>query len=69
MHRWNVCPLLGGDGGHALCLQEDLEGGFSESCDTFKSKQLCKAHFKIQALEAWGIQNSISLSHNFPSGK
>ncbi|KAK9540012.1 hypothetical protein VZT92_002488 [Zoarces viviparus] len=59
--------IIGGDGGHALCLQEDLEGGLSEPCDTFKSKQLCKGHFKIQALEVWGIQNSISFSHSFPS--
>lgn len=58
--------IIGGDGGHALCLQEDLEGGFSEPCDTFKSISLCKGHFKIQALEVWGIQNSISLSHSFP---
>ncbi|XP_076584903.1 TBC1 domain family member 24-like isoform X1 [Chaetodon auriga] len=55
--------MIGGDGGHALCLQEDLEGGYSETCDTFKSIPLCKGHFKIQALEVWGIQNSISFSH------
>ncbi|KAL7403463.1 hypothetical protein ABVT39_000879 [Epinephelus coioides] len=59
--------IIGGDGGHALCLQEDLERGYSEPCDTFKSIPLCKGHFKIQALEVWGIQNSISLSHSFPS--
>ncbi|XP_042341683.1 TBC1 domain family member 24-like isoform X2 [Plectropomus leopardus] len=59
--------LIGGDGGHALCLQEDLEGGYSESCDTFKSSPLYKGRFKIQALEVWGIQNSISLSHSIPS--
>ncbi|XP_041789545.1 TBC1 domain family member 24-like [Chelmon rostratus] len=55
--------LIGGNGGHALCLQEDLQGGYSEPCDTFKSIPLCKGHFKIQALEVWGIQNSISFSH------
>lgn len=60
-------PLLGGDEGHALCLREDLEEGYSEPCDTFKSVPLCKGHFKIQSLEVWGIQNSISLSHCFPS--
>nr|XP_040042881.1 TBC1 domain family member 24-like isoform X1 [Gasterosteus aculeatus aculeatus] len=54
--------IIGGDGGTALCLQEDLEAGYSEPCDTFKSTQLCKGHFKIQALEVWGIQNSISVS-------
>ncbi|XP_037618129.1 TBC1 domain family member 24-like isoform X2 [Sebastes umbrosus] len=54
--------IIGGDGGHALCLQEDLEGGYSEPCDTFKSNPLCKGHFKIQDLEVWGIQNSISFS-------
>ncbi|XP_010791878.1 TBC1 domain family member 24-like [Notothenia coriiceps] len=59
--------IIGGDGGHALCLQEDLEGGYSEACDTFKSIALYKGHFKIQALEVWGIQNSISFSHSFPS--
>ncbi|XP_059195920.1 TBC1 domain family member 24-like [Centropristis striata] len=59
--------VIGGNGGHALCLQEDLEGGYSEPCDTFKSIPLCKGHFKIQALEVWGIQNSISFSHCFPS--
>ncbi|XP_073323255.1 TBC1 domain family member 24-like [Pagrus major] len=59
--------IIGGDGGHALCLQEDLEGGYSEACDTFKSTPLCKGHFKIQALEVWGIQNSISFSHSLPS--
>ncbi|XP_068448717.1 TBC1 domain family member 24-like [Clinocottus analis] len=58
--------IIGGDGGHALCLQEDLKLGHSEPCDTFKSSQLCKGHFKIQALEVWGIQNSISLSECFP---
>ncbi|XP_061767042.1 TBC1 domain family member 24-like isoform X1 [Nerophis ophidion] len=59
--------LVGGDGGHAICLQEDLEGGFTEHCDTFKSTPLCKGHFKIQSLEVWGIQNSISFSHCFSS--
>lgn len=62
---WCMCPLLGGNGGHALCLQEDLQGGYSEPCDTFKSIPLCKGHFKIQALEVWGIQNSISFSHQW----
>uniref|UniRef100_A0A3Q3EMT9 TBC1 domain family member 24 n=1 Tax=Labrus bergylta TaxID=56723 RepID=A0A3Q3EMT9_9LABR len=56
-----------GDGGHALCLEKDLTGGYSDPCDTFKSIPLCKGHFKIQALEVWGIQNSISLSHTFLS--
>ncbi|KAM8772097.1 TBC1 domain family member 24-like [Acanthopagrus schlegelii] len=56
--------IIGGDGGHALCLQEDLQGGYSEACDTFKSTKLCKGHFKIQALEVWGIQDSISFSHS-----
>lgn len=59
--------IIGGDGGHALFLQEDLQGGYSEPCDTFKSIPLCKGHFKIQALEVWGIQNSISFSQSFPS--
>ncbi|KAM7008922.1 TBC1 domain family member 24-like [Tautogolabrus adspersus] len=59
--------FIGGDGGHALCLEEDLMGGYSDPCDTFKSIPLCKGHFKIQALEVWGIQNSISLSHTFLS--
>ncbi|CAJ1053608.1 TBC1 domain family member 24-like [Xyrichtys novacula] len=56
--------VIGGDGGHALCLQEGLMGGYSEPCDTFKSISLCKGPFKIQALEVWGIQNSISFSHS-----
>ncbi|XP_029949446.1 TBC1 domain family member 24-like isoform X2 [Salarias fasciatus] len=59
--------VIGGDGGHALCLQADLEGGHTESCDTFKNIPLCKSHFKIQSLEVWGIQNSISFSQCFPS--
>ncbi|XP_060922530.1 TBC1 domain family member 24-like [Limanda limanda] len=59
--------IIGGDGGHALCLQEDLEGGYTEHCDTFKSIPLGKGYFKIQSLEVWGIQNSISFSHSFPS--
>uniref|UniRef100_H3CIU2 TBC1 domain family member 24 n=1 Tax=Tetraodon nigroviridis TaxID=99883 RepID=H3CIU2_TETNG len=50
--------IIGGDGGHALCLQQDLEEGFTEVCETFKSKPLCRRNFKIQALEVWGIQNS-----------
>uniref|UniRef100_A0A4W6FRE2 TBC1 domain family member 24 n=1 Tax=Lates calcarifer TaxID=8187 RepID=A0A4W6FRE2_LATCA len=58
--------IIGGDGGHAVCLQ-DLEGGYTESCDTFKSIPLCKGPFKIQSLEVWGIQNSISFSNCFPS--
>ncbi|XP_037328620.2 TBC1 domain family member 24-like [Pungitius pungitius] len=59
--------IIGGDGGTALCLEEDLEAGHSEPCDTFKSTRLCKGHFKIQALEVWGIQNTISFSHTFLS--
>ncbi|TWW59694.1 TBC1 domain family member 24-like [Takifugu flavidus] len=58
--------VIGGDGGHALCLHQDLKGGSSEFCETFKSKPLCKRNFRIQALEVWGIQNSISL---FPAFK
>ncbi|KAM3864736.1 TBC1 domain family member 24-like [Diretmus argenteus] len=54
--------FIGGDGGHALCLQADLEGGYTQACDTFKSIPLCKGHFKVQSLEVWGIQNSISFS-------
>ncbi|KAL1005930.1 hypothetical protein UPYG_G00065800 [Umbra pygmaea] len=57
--------VIGGDGGHALCLQADLEAGYTESCDTFESAPLCKGKFKIHSLEVWGIQNSISLSHYF----
>uniref|UniRef100_A0A3Q4GD63 TBC1 domain family member 24 n=1 Tax=Neolamprologus brichardi TaxID=32507 RepID=A0A3Q4GD63_NEOBR len=63
----STCPLSGGDGGHALCLQRDLQGGYTEPCETFKSIALCKRDFKIQSLEVWGIQNSISFSHCFPS--
>uniref|UniRef100_A0AAX7TXC8 TBC1 domain family member 24 n=1 Tax=Astatotilapia calliptera TaxID=8154 RepID=A0AAX7TXC8_ASTCA len=59
--------IIGGDGGHALCLQRDLQGGYTEPCETFKSIALCKRDFKIQSLEVWGIQNSISISHCFPS--
>ncbi|XP_055368205.1 TBC1 domain family member 24-like isoform X2 [Betta splendens] len=59
--------IIGGDGGHALCLQEDLTAGYSEACDTFKSIPFCKGQFRIQSLEVWGIQHSISLSHCFPS--
>lgn len=55
--------LPGGDGGHAIFLQDDLEEGYTENCDTFESTPLCKQHFKIQSLEVWGIQNSISFSH------
>ncbi|XP_071359430.1 TBC1 domain family member 24-like isoform X2 [Trachinotus anak] len=59
--------IIGGDGGHALCLQDDLKGGNTAPCDTFKSIPLCKRHFRIQSLEVWGIQNSISFSHCIPS--
>ncbi|XP_011472125.1 TBC1 domain family member 24 isoform X1 [Oryzias latipes] len=54
--------IIGGDGGHALCLQGDLEGGCTEPCDTFMSNPLCKGNFQIQSLEVWGIQNSVCLS-------
>uniref|UniRef100_A0A3B3VNL5 TBC1 domain family member 24 n=1 Tax=Poecilia latipinna TaxID=48699 RepID=A0A3B3VNL5_9TELE len=57
----------GGDGGHALCLCDNLEEGNSELCDTFSSNPLCKGHFQIQSLEVWGIQNSIYLSRSFHS--
>ena len=56
---------LGGDGGHAIYLHEDLQEGYTERCDTFDNAPLCKGHFKIQSLEVWGIQNSISFSHYF----
>ncbi|XP_030589031.1 TBC1 domain family member 24-like isoform X1 [Archocentrus centrarchus] len=59
--------IIGGDGGHALCLQKDLREGRTEPCQTFKSIALCKRNFKIQSLEVWGIQNSISVSHCFTS--
>ncbi|XP_072239573.1 TBC1 domain family member 24-like [Leuresthes tenuis] len=59
--------IIGGDGGHALCLREDLEGGYTEPCDTFGSSPLCRGHFQIQSLEVWGIQNSIYLSQCFPT--
>ncbi|XP_068607359.1 TBC1 domain family member 24-like [Brachionichthys hirsutus] len=58
--------IIGGDGGRAICLQEGLARGFSERCDTFKSISLCKGRFKIQALEVWGIQNSISIYNTYP---
>uniref|UniRef100_A0A3P9DD57 TBC1 domain family member 24 n=1 Tax=Maylandia zebra TaxID=106582 RepID=A0A3P9DD57_9CICH len=47
----SMCLLSGGDGGHALCLQRDLQGGYTEPCETFKSIALCKRDFKIQSLE------------------
>ncbi|CAL8289631.1 unnamed protein product [Arctogadus glacialis] len=53
--------VIGGDGGHALCIHGDLESGFTERCDTFQSAPLCRGNFKIQSLEVWGIQNSISV--------
>lgn len=59
--------IIGGDGGQAIYIQDNLERGFSEPCDTFKSIPLCKGRFKIQALEVWGIQNSISFFHSIPS--
>ncbi|XP_014846665.1 PREDICTED: TBC1 domain family member 24-like [Poecilia mexicana] len=59
--------IVGGDGGHALCLCDNLEEGNSELCDTFSSNPLCKGHFQIQSLEVWGIQNSIYLSRSFHS--
>lgn len=57
--------IIGGDGGHAMYLQADLQEGYTERCDTFESAPLCKGRFKIQSLEVWGIQNSISFSHYF----
>ncbi|KAE8299977.1 TBC1 domain family member 24 [Larimichthys crocea] len=59
--------IIGGDGGHALRYRKTWREGCSEPCDTFKSIPLCKRHFKVQALEVWGIQNSISLSPSFPT--
>ncbi|XP_017283194.1 TBC1 domain family member 24 [Kryptolebias marmoratus] len=59
--------IIGGDGGHALCLCEDLEEGYTEHCDTFRSNPLCKGRFQIQSLEVWGIQNSIYLSRRYSS--
>ncbi|XP_041837989.1 TBC1 domain family member 24-like [Melanotaenia boesemani] len=59
--------IIGGDGGHALCLREDLDGGYTEPCDTFRSSSLCKGPFQIQAVEAWGIQSSAYFSQCFPS--
>ncbi|XP_019717620.1 TBC1 domain family member 24-like [Hippocampus comes] len=59
--------IIGGNGGHALCFQQNLEAGYTEPCDTFKSPPLCKRHFKIQSMEVWGIQNSICFSQPFPS--
>ncbi|MED6233982.1 hypothetical protein ATANTOWER_020165 [Ataeniobius toweri] len=59
--------IIGGDGGYALCLLDNLEEGNSEPCDTFRSNPLCKGDFQIQSLEVWGIQNSAYLSHSFPS--
>ncbi|KAG1940760.1 TBC1 domain family member 24 isoform b [Pimephales promelas] len=53
--------FIGGDGGHALHLQADLTAGYSESCDTFESPPLCRTSFKIQSLEVWGIQHSLSV--------
>ncbi|XP_077381779.1 TBC1 domain family member 24-like isoform X2 [Festucalex cinctus] len=59
--------VIGGNGGHALCFQQNLKAGYTEACDTFKSPPLCKGHFKIQSMEVWGIQNSICFSHYFAS--
>ncbi|KAM4751447.1 TBC1 domain family member 24-like isoform 2-T2 [Anableps anableps] len=59
--------IIGGDGGHALCLCDNLKEGNSEPCDTFRSNPLCKGHFQIQSLEVWSIQNTIYLSHSFHS--
>uniref|UniRef100_A0A672TB72 TBC1 domain family member 24 n=1 Tax=Sinocyclocheilus grahami TaxID=75366 RepID=A0A672TB72_SINGR len=53
--------FIGGDDGHALHLQADLTAGSSEHCDTFESPPLCKGCFKIQSLEVWGIQHSLSV--------
>ncbi|XDV35926.1 hypothetical protein PO909_005788 [Leuciscus waleckii] len=53
--------FIGGDGGHALYLQADLSAGYSERCDTFESPPLCRRSFKIQSLEVWGIQHSLSV--------
>ncbi|KAM4595138.1 TBC1 domain family member 24-like isoform 1-T1 [Fundulus diaphanus] len=57
--------IIGGDGGHALCLWDNLEEGLSEACETFRSNPLCKGQFQIQSLEVWGIQNTIYPSHSF----
>uniref|UniRef100_A0A8C2IR27 TBC1 domain family member 24 n=1 Tax=Cyprinus carpio TaxID=7962 RepID=A0A8C2IR27_CYPCA len=53
--------FIGGDDGHALHLQADLTAGSSEHCDTFESPPLCRGCFKIQSLEVWGIQHSLSV--------
>ncbi|KAM9314514.1 TBC1 domain family member 24-like [Pholidichthys leucotaenia] len=58
--------IIGGDGGHALCLQKDLQTGYTQPCETFENIPLCKGNFKIQSLEVWGIQYSIAFQC-FPS--
>ena len=65
---YDVCLSSGGDGGHALYIQADLQAGFTERCDTFESIPLCRGHFKIHSLEVWGIQNCISFSRYFAQG-
>ncbi|XP_036401095.1 TBC1 domain family member 24-like [Megalops cyprinoides] len=53
--------VIGGGGGEALCIGANLRDGQTERSDTFESAPLCKAHFKIQSLEVWGIQNSVTV--------
>uniref|UniRef100_A0AAV2LMM8 Cilia- and flagella-associated protein 52 n=1 Tax=Knipowitschia caucasica TaxID=637954 RepID=A0AAV2LMM8_KNICA len=31
--------VIGGDGGHALCVQQNLHEGYSECCETFKNRR------------------------------
>ncbi|XP_006635514.2 TBC1 domain family member 24-like [Lepisosteus oculatus] len=51
--------IIGGGGGQALCIAADLLNGWTEHCDTFQNPPLCRDSFRIQCLEAWGIQNSL----------
>ncbi|KAI4879817.1 hypothetical protein NFI96_030621, partial [Prochilodus magdalenae] len=62
--------FIGGDGGQAICLLADLSSGQSERCDTFESPVLCRGRFRIQTMEVWGIQHTLTLPHtqsNTPS--
>ncbi|XP_007499562.1 TBC1 domain family member 24 isoform X1 [Monodelphis domestica] len=51
----NDCIIIGGGGGQALYIDEDLNRGHTGHCDTFNNEPLCSENFHISSLEVWGF--------------
>ncbi|XP_062979319.1 TBC1 domain family member 24-like [Elgaria multicarinata webbii] len=50
--------VIGGGGGQALFIDDNLLHGRTEHCETFDNPPLCQENFQVQLLEVWGFQNS-----------